>query len=325
MQVHLEVPDLALELQRLMAQVPAGKVTTCGALAEALGSEMAARWIGHFLLHHDHPADCACHRVVRAGGALGPYVDGGAEAKRRRLAAEAVAVRREAVDLDHFGFDAFRSDRPLERLRRLQEILAAKVSLRPPRSMPRTVGGVDVSYPRPDLGVAAYALVQLDTGELLWSTTIRRPVVFPYVTSFLTFRELPILMDLLDAVRTAGQIAPLLLVDGAGILHPRRAGIASHLGVAARMPTIGVIKKLLCGRVEMQAMAPGESRPVVHEDQLLGAALRATAGSRRPIFVSPGHRVDLAFAQQVVGRLLLGHRLPEPLWWADRLSRQGRT
>ena len=318
----LEIPDLALLLRRLIAQVPSGKVTTCGALAEALGSPTAARWVGHFLLHHPHAADCGCHRVVRAGGVLGPYVEGGPEGKRRRLAAEGVEVHGEAVDLDRYGLDAFRSDRPLERLRRLQEALAAKVSLRPPRTMPRTVGGVDVSYPRPDEGVAAYAQVQLDSGELLWSKTIRRTVAFPYITSFLTFRELPILMDLLGEVRAAGQLAPVLLVDGAGILHPRHAGIASHLGVAARRPTIGVIKKLLCGRVDIQQMAAGESRPVVHEDQLVGAALRPTAGSRRPIFVSPGHRVDLAFAEHVVRQLLLGHRLPEPLWWADRLSRQ---
>ena len=89
-----------------------------------------------------------------------------------------------------------------------------------------------------------------------------------------------------------------------------------------RLPTIGVTKTLLCGRVEIEGMRPGESRPVVHEDRPIGVALRPTAGSRRPIFVSPGHRVDLAFAQQVVRAVLLGRRLPEPLYWADRLSRQ---
>ena len=243
-------------------------------------------------------------------------------AKRRRLEAEAIEIRDESVDLARYGYDRFQSDRPLERLRRLQEAMAAKVSLRPPRPVPRTVGGVDVSYPRPDEGVAAYALVELDSGQLLWSQTIRRAVRFPYLTSYLTFRELPILMDLLGEVRAAGQMAPVLLVDGSGILHHRHAGIASHLGVVAGLPTVGVTKTLLCGRVDLDGLEPGQSRPVVHEDRLIGVALRPTAGSRRPIFVSPGHRVDLAFAEQMVRRSLLGRRLPEPLYWADRLSRR---
>jgi deoxyribonuclease V len=105
--------------------------------------------------------------------------------------------------------------------------------------------------------------------------------------------------------------------------------VASHLGVAASLPTVGVTKKLLCGRVDIEGMAPGESRPVVHTlskptgtEQLVGVALRPTAGSRRPIFISPGHRVDVAFSEKLVRRLLFGRRLPEPLYWADRLGKQ---
>jgi deoxyribonuclease V len=183
-------------------------------------------------------------------------------------------------------------------------------------------------------------------------------VVFPYITTYLSFREIPILLDLLDEVRAAGRMAEILLVDGSGILHHRRAGIASHLGVVASIPTIGVTKKLLCGRVNIEGMSPGESRPVVisagadnslggadipvyrrkpstlgrqeclphcaEEAQPIGIALRPTAGSRRPIFISPGHRVDLPFCEQVVRQLLTGRRLPEPLYWADRLGKSDR-
>jgi deoxyribonuclease V len=85
-----------------------------------------------------------------------------------------------------------------------------------------------------------------------------------------------------------------------------------------------VTKKLLCGTVDIKGMAPGESRPVVHDDRLAGVAIRPTAGSLRPIFISPGHRVDVAFCEELVRRLLCGHRLPEPLYWADRLSRKGK-
>ena len=91
--------------------------------------------------------------------------------------------------------------------------------------------------------------------------------------------------------------------------------------MTAGIATIGVTKKLLCGSVDRADMGPEESRPVVHEGRVIGAAVRATAGSRRPIFLSPGHRVDLATSERVVRRLLAGRRLPGPLYWADRLSR----
>ena len=319
-----EVPDLTRHLQTLLQQIPAGSVTTCGDLAEALGNPIAARWVGHFALHHDHQAGCVCHRIARAGGQLGEYIAGSLQTKARRLAAEGVVVRQGTVDLRQYGFDQFVSDRPLEKLRQVQESLVAKVSLRPRRRMPKLVGGVDVSYPQADVGVAAFALVETETGRLAWSTSIRSRVVFPYITSYLSFRELPILLELLDEVRAVGRQAEVLLVDGSGILHQRHAGIATHLGVVAALPTIGITKKLLCGRVDLEAMQPGESRPVIHEDRLIGVALRPTAGSRRPIFVSPGHRVDVAFAERLVRRLLSGRRLPEPLYWADRLSRAAK-
>jgi len=321
MQALRNLPDLPQELRDLLAQIPAGKVTTYGGLAEALGNPIAARWVGHFMLHHEHDDGCPCHRVVRADGTLGQYIAGGQRAKAKRLAADGVLVRNASVDLARFGFSAFVSKRPLERLRHVQEDLLAKVSLSRRRRIPKLIGGVDVSYPRPNEGVAAYALVESATGRLAWSTTIRRPVGFPYITSYLAFRELPVLLDLVDAVRAAGRLAGVVLVDGSGMLHPRQAGIATHLGVVARLPTIGVTKKRLCGRVDLEGLEPEESRPVVFEGRPLGVALRPTSGSRRPIFVSPGHRVDLAFAELVVRRLLVGRRLPEPLYWADRLSR----
>ena len=318
-----EIPNLPEKLEGLLAQVPKGKVSTYGALAGALGNRIAARWVGHFMLHHEHHAQCPCHRVVRTDGAVGLYIAGDARAKAKRLAADGVSVRAGSVKLARLEFDSFVSDRPLEKLRLIQESLAKKVSLRSRRRMPKLTGGVDVSYPNPNQAVAAYALVDLESGQLVWSKTVHRPVAFPYITSYLSFRELPILLELIDTVRAEGRLAQPVLVDGSGILHHRHVGLASHLGVVASVSTIGVTKKLLCGEVDLEGLTPHESRPVVYEDRLIGVALRATAGSHRPIFVSPGHRVNVAFAEQVVRRLLLGRRLPEPLYWADRLSRTG--
>jgi deoxyribonuclease V len=316
------VPDLAACLDKLLCQVPAGRVTTCGDLAEALGNRIAARWVGHVALHHPHDAACACHRILRAGGELGPYIDGASQAKTRRLEGEGIIVRDAAVDLEQFGFRQFVCDRPLERLRTIQQSIRRKVLLRPRSTIPKQIGGVDVAYPTPETAQAAYALVDTATGRLVWSTTVRRRVTFPYVSTYLSFREIPVYLELLSKVSAAGRLAEVLLVDGSGVLHHAQAGVASHLGVVASLPTVGVTKKLLCGRVDIRDMAPGESRPIEYDDRLVGVALRPTPGSRRPIFISPGHRVDLAFCEAVVRRLLTGHRLPEPLRWADRLSRE---
>ncbi len=315
-------PDMEAELRALIAEIPPGRVATCGALAEALGSPMAARWVGQFVLHHEHRPQCACHRVVRAGGKLGPGGPGGVDQIARRLRAEGVAIVGASVDLGQYGLERLPGTRPLGRLREVQEAITRQVSTRGLRRVPDLVAGVDVSYPSPGCGVAAYALVETQSGRLAWSKKIGREVRFPYITTFLGFRELPILLDLLEEVRAEGRLARVVLVDGSGVLHPRRAGIASHLGVAAELSTIGVTKKLLCGQVDIEGMAPREPRAVSIEGRQVGAAIRPTSGSRRPIFVSPGHRVSRATAETVVLRLLRGRRLPEPLYWADRLSRQ---
>jgi deoxyribonuclease V len=240
---HLAVPDMPDALCRLLAQVPPGRVTTYGALAEALGNKIAARWVGHFLMHHEHTAACPCHRVLRVDGRLGQYVADVA-VKAQKLAAEDVEVRAEAVDLARYEYHALVSDRPLARLARLQKSIERQVSLRGPRRMPRQIAGVDVSYAGPDDAAAAYAVVDVRSGQLAWSHVIRRPVRFPYISTYLSFREIPILLDLLDEVRAAGRLTRIVLVDGAGVLHPRRAGIASHLGVLAGLTTIGVTKAL---------------------------------------------------------------------------------
>jgi deoxyribonuclease V len=315
------IPDLFVILEDLIGQVPRGRVTTPGTLAAALGNPIAARWIGHYLLHHNHHANCVCHRVVRAGGVLGPYPEGEA-AKLARLTMDGLEPQAGLCDLACCGYGDFKTERPLETLALYQNALATRVSLRPRRKVPKLLGGVDVSYISPKEGVAAYALVEVATGELLWTTTIRRKARFPYISTYLTFRELPLLIDLIAEVRTQDRLAPIVLVDGTGVLHPRRAGIASHLAVVAGLPTIGVIKKLLCGQVDLRGLQPLESRPVVLDERPIGVAIRPMSGIHRPLFVSPGSGLDLSSAEQIVRSVLDGRKLPLPLYWADALSRK---
>ncbi len=323
-----KIPDLAAELFGLLEKIPPGRVTTYGRLAAALGDPVAARWVGQTLIRHPHDEHCLCHRVVRVDGTLGTEGQE-TEEKQRRLEAEGVEVIGGRVAWDRFGFDFELSQkkRPLETLRLFQEQVQERAQMETPspQKKPRLVGGVDVSYVGPELGIAGYCLVELETAKVVWSTTVAHPVRFPYITGYLSFRELPLLLALMEKVRAAGWEDDVLLVDGSGMLHPRGAGIATHLGVVLDCPTIGATKKLLCGQVDLKEMAPREVRPVVWNGAAIGAAIRPTSGSRRPIFVSPGHRTDPGFAVELALKLLKGHRLPEPIYWADRMSREKKN
>lgn len=326
--LDLEIPDLRGVTLALLRRVPPGRVTTYGALAEALGDPIAGRWVGQFLLDHPHDDRCPCHRVVRQDGQIGEYIAKDPQAKSERLRAEGVRVQGGRVDIGRYLFKDFEADRkPLEGLRRLQEELVEQVSLTVPdpdrHRLPRAVAGVDVSYLSAGEGVAVYALVRSDSGKLVWSTTLRRTMEFPYIPSYLAFRELPIALALLDRVRSQApdKLAEVILVDGNGILHPRHAGIATHLGVLAALPTVGVTKRLLCGEVDLEGLEPGGARPVRLHDRTVGAAVLSRARAK-PIYVSPGHLVDAEYALRVVRPLLRGHRLPEPLYWAHRLGQQ---
>lgn len=311
------IPDLPATLNALLPQIPRGCVTTYGDLADALGDRSAARWVGEFLVDHPHSADCPCHRVVLKSGQAGNYIAGDADAKLRRLETEGVPHVDGAVDVARIGFTAFQSDRPLARLVEFQDELSERIRIEPLREIPDLVAAVDVAYTADGQGAAALAVVETATGRLVRSATVCKPVRFPYLTGYLSFREIGLL---LDVIAEAGPLPPVVFVDGNGMLHPRRAGIAVTLGVAIDHPTIGVGKKLLCGKVDLEGLRAGESRAIVAGDETIGAAVCSTDASK-PVFVSVGNRIDLASAVDLAQRQLFGHRLPEVIFHADRLSK----
>jgi deoxyribonuclease V len=315
------MPDLNAALAELLKQIPAGRVTTYGALAEALGSKTAARWVGESLRDHRHTKNCVCHRVVRSDGSFGLFVTGNADEKKLLLLRENVSLSNGRVDLEKFGFHAFQSDRPLESLIEWQKHLAQRVRLTPLTTIPDLVAGIDVAYARPDRAVGAYVLFDIRSSSVVWSNVIEWSSPFPYIPGFLTFRELPVFVELLDAARSAGHAAAAIFVDGNGILHPRRAGIATSVGVIAGAPTVGVGKKLLCGGVQYRSSDPNNAGTVVHEGELIGTVVQATVSSR-PIYVSPGHLLDVTGATDLTRLTFRGHRLPEPLFQADALSKK---
>lgn len=314
--------DLPGELAAMLRQVPAGRVTTYGDLARALGHVSAARWVGEYLMDHPHDADCPCHRVIRSDGTPGLYIAGGETAKRSRLRRESVRIGDRCIDLSE-RFNAFRTSAPLRALTEFQHSVPARLELVPLRRDVATVAGIDIAYVSDHEAVAACVLLDAESLETIWSTTLTEPARFPYIPGYLTFREAPLMLRAWEAACAAGHAADVVFIDGNGYLHPRRAGIACSFGVLAGVPTIGVGKTLLCGRVDLEGMTDAEMRPVVHESECVGMAVKSGVRSRA-VYVSPGNLIDLAGAAQLARRMMQGHRLPEPLHRADRLSKAGR-
>jgi deoxyribonuclease V len=333
------LPDLEIALQTLLAQIPGGRVTTYGDLADALGLRSAARWVGEYLREHPHTESCACYRVVRKGGELGLYVEGrDPSEKTERLKQEGLTVRDGRVErFEEVVFRDFRSDRPLARLIEFQHELARRVEQIPRADPPRVAAGLDVSYGRDRMATGACAVVESETGHVVWTATHRAPAGLPYIPSLLTFRELPMLLTLFERSRREFSELDLYFVDGNGILHPRGAGVAACFGVIADVPTIGVAKSLLCGRLASgtdpenpapenlagENLSGGSARPttpVTIEGVVVGQAWSRTPTSR-PLYISPGQKIDVPSATRWAQAFTRCHRLPEPLYWADRLSR----
>jgi len=315
----IEVPDLAAEAWGLLTQVPRGRVTTYGDMARALGDVGAARWVAELLLGHEHTAACLCHRVVRAGGAIGLYGDETRFRKAERLQREGIEVAGEAVSPDRIWRD-FRGPAPLRRLQEFQNSVFGKLTLSGLGREPATLGALDVAYPSPEVARGAYALLDAASLEVLWTRTIEQAVRFPYIPGYLTFRELPVLETLWREVVAEGRAGEVILIDGNGILHPRRAGIAATFGLLADWPTIGVTKSKLCGQVAGE-LAPLAPVPILDGEEVLGSAILPASGSAKPIYVSPGNHIGLEEATRMTLATFRTHRVPEPIFHADRLSK----
>lgn len=202
--------------------------------------------------------------------------------------------------------------------RAIQNALAGYVDTR--NSLPesvQTVAGVDIGFEDGGQTTRA-AVVVLDPADLsvIEQALARRPTRMPYIPGLLSFREIP---AALDALAELSALPDLLMVDGHGIAHPRRLGVAAHLGLVSGLPTIGVAKKRLTGT---HATVPEDRlawTPLFDSDETIGAVVRSRRGVK-PIFISPGHRIDLGTAIDWTTRTLTRYRLPETTRAADRLA-----
>lgn len=201
--------------------------------------------------------------------------------------------------------------------REIQESLRARVELCDALGQVRYVAGTDVAFEEgKTITRAAAALLRFPSLELVEYKIARRPTSFPYVPGLLSFREIPAVIDALEKLETKPH---LVLCDGQGIAHPRRFGLACHLGVLTGLPTIGVAKSRLIGEHARLPERKGSWVPLTHQDEVIGAVLRTRAGVK-PLYISTGHRVSLETAIDYVMHCLTRYRLPETTRWADGLA-----
>ena len=208
----------------------------------------------------------------------------------------------------------------------LQKRMAGRI-VREDRLAPvRHIAGIDIGFEQGGEVTRAAAVVLAWPGDPLIGLEIveqvvhREPTRMPYIPGLLSFREIPAALAAFGKLTTRPE---LVMVDGQGIAHPRRLGVASHLGLWLDLPTIGVAKSRLCGVHDEVPEPRGEWTPLFHRGETIGAVLRTRAGVK-PVYVSLGHRISLATSLDWVVKCLGRTKLPEPTRLADRLaSRRG--
>ncbi len=205
------------------------------------------------------------------------------------------------------------------RARQIQLSLARKVRIVPLKKTPRFLAAVDASF-TDDAVIAVATLYEFPEISHLQDAFFTGKISFPYIPGFLSFREGP---ALIEAVKKLDRRPDLLLVDGHGIAHPRGIGIASHIGVVLNLPTIGCAKSRLIGEFREPGGEKGQWSylyPAGESRKPIGAVLR-TRRNVKPLFVSPGHLIDIESSLEIVMKTAAGYRIPEPLRRADILSK----
>lgn len=190
----------------------------------------------------------------------------------------------------------------------VQQRLRNLVRLQPLTRPVNTIAGADISYNKYSETVyAGIVVLSLPDLRIIESAGVRSIAKFPYIPGLLSFREAPSLLEAWDKLKTKPDV---LMLDGQGIAHPRRFGIACHIGVLLDWPTIGCAKSILVGKYGELGLEAGSRSPLIDKGEQVGVALR-TKNKVAPVYVSPGHLIDLDSAVDLVLRSITKYRLPE--------------
>ena len=202
----------------------------------------------------------------------------------------------------------------------LQKKLREKINLTQLKKKIKYIGGCDVSMNLfASEGFAGFIVLDFEAGDNFMKkineSVVQDKVTFPYIPGLLSFREIPMLLKAWEKLKNNLKILPdVLVVDGVGIAHPRRMGIATHLGLILKIPTIGCAKSVLTGEYKEPENTPGAVSLIYdkyNKKEILGAAIRSKQNVK-PIFISPGNLITLEESIEIIKKCLLKHRLPEP-------------
>jgi len=206
----------------------------------------------------------------------------------------------------------------LERLRRIQTKLAEKAVFKDRFRLPiRHVCGVDLAFTEQKAVVACIS-VDYQSQNPVEKKVHTRKLSFPYIRGFLSFREGPPIVEAIRKVKTKPEI---FLINAHGMAHPAHYGCATHVGVSAGKPTIGVAGSRLCGAYQAEPQKLNEWLPLSYRGRVVGGVVKSSEGCK-PIFVSPGHLVGVDSSIKIVLACLRGHRLPEPIRLAHNLANE---
>lgn len=198
----------------------------------------------------------------------------------------------------------------------LQQQLRTRIQIQPLPEPPKTIAGCDISFNKFEETVyAGIVVLRLDTLETIAEAGVVSTAPFPYIPGLLSFREIP---SLLQAWQQLTIEPDVVMFDGHGTAHPRRIGIASHAGLFLNRPTFGCGKSVLVGKYDEPAPERGNWSPMTHYKEVIGAALR-TKNNVNPVYVSPGHLIDLDTAISLTLACNGGYRIPEPTRRAHNL------
>ncbi len=330
LKIKFEVPNLYYLVYGLLREIPKGKITTYGILARILGDVRASRAIGRILSKNKYPDEIPCFKVIKSDGTLGGYTSlGGISDKINRLLAEKISINGNTVrDYKKYLYTGIgeRDPHVLESLRRIQDHLSRRVILldENKKSIERIIvtdaSYIDASIPEIGFGVAA--LIDLPLQEILAVSISITPVFFPYIPGYLAFREAPPILAAIDALKGIVPEPEVFIFDGHGILHPRKIGLAAHLGVLLNKPAIGVAKRILVGKISSKKYFLDEkkmvSRAVTLNNVVMGYSI--TKGGKKEIIVSPGNKISPETALKIIISMPWSRKYPDPLYFTHLIA-----
>lgn len=298
----------------IVRQIPQGKISTYGAVAKALGDIRAARAVGRMMNQNPDADTMPCFKIVQTDGHLGGFGLGISD-KIRRLQEDGLTVADDVIeDFSQVLFDDFKTDFPLKKLREEQIHLSKRLNMTDQIKEKdiRYVAGFDVAYSFNDdwaESCGACVVYDYNTLEIVEKQIVFHNTHFPYIPTYLSFRELPFIQKLMKTLTTSPSV---LMFDGNGILHPYQFGLACHAGVTLDIASIGVAKSLLVGKQQPDHM-------IIHEGSNIGYAYYSHSRVKKPVFISQGNKISLETAINVVKKLST-HKQPEPLRQAHILA-----